>query len=146
MPRFRKESSRSRWERVSKLKAVVSKICASGLKVTLVPRLSVTPVFSSGVVRGPALVGLAVDLLVAPDLDLERLGERVHHRDAHAVQAARDLVGLLVELAARVELGEHHLGRVHARHVGCGPTGMPRPLSTTVTELSMWMVTLISLQ
>jgi hypothetical protein len=30
--------------------------------------------------------------------------------------------------------------------VGCGPTGMPRPLSTTVTELSMWIVTLISLQ
>ena len=30
--------------------------------------------------------------------------------------------------------------------VGWGPTGMPRPLSTTVTELSMWMVTLISVQ
>ncbi len=28
--------------------------------------------------------------------------------------------------------------------VGCGPTGMPEPLSTTVTELSAWMVTLIS--
>ena len=48
MPRFRKESSRSRWERVSKLKAVVSKIVPSGLKGILVPRLSVTPVFSSG--------------------------------------------------------------------------------------------------
>ncbi len=28
--------------------------------------------------------------------------------------------------------------------VGWGPTGMPEPLSTTVTELSVWMVTLIS--
>ncbi len=48
MPRFRKESSRRRWESVSKLKVVVSKIWVSGLKVTLVPRRSVTPVFSSG--------------------------------------------------------------------------------------------------
>ena len=30
--------------------------------------------------------------------------------------------------------------------VGCMSTGMPRPLSTTVTELSMWMVTSIRSQ
>ncbi len=30
--------------------------------------------------------------------------------------------------------------------VGCGPTGMPEPLSTMVIELSAWMVTLISSQ
>ena len=47
MPRFRNESSRSRCDSVSKLKVVVSKICGSGLKVTLVPRLSVVPVCSS---------------------------------------------------------------------------------------------------
>ena len=29
--------------------------------------------------------------------------------------------------------------------VECGPTGMPEPLSTTVIELLVWMVTLISL-
>ena len=29
---------------------------------------------------------------------------------------------------------------------GCSSTGMPRPLSMTVTELSMWIVTLIWLQ
>ena len=46
MPRLRKESSRRRWESVSKLKVVVSKICASGLNVTFVPRRSVTPVCS----------------------------------------------------------------------------------------------------
>ena len=57
-----------------------------------------------------ALVALRVDLAVAPDLDLEHLGERVHDRDADAVQAARDLVGALVELAAGVELGQHDLG------------------------------------
>ena len=48
IPLFRKLSSRRRWERVSKLKVVVSKICGSGLKVIFVPRRSVTPVFSSG--------------------------------------------------------------------------------------------------
>ena len=48
MPRFRKDSSRSRWESVSKLKMMVSKIWPSGLNVTLVPRRSVTPVFSIG--------------------------------------------------------------------------------------------------
>ena len=53
MPRFRKESSRSRCERVSKLKVVVSKIWGSGLNVTLVPRRSVLPVCSSRVCGSP---------------------------------------------------------------------------------------------
>jgi hypothetical protein len=34
----------------------------------------------------------------------------VHHGDAHAVQATRHLVGVLVELTARVELGHDDLG------------------------------------
>ena len=44
-----------------------------------------------------------VDAAVALDLDDEALGERVHDGDAHAVQATGDLVGVVVELAARVE-------------------------------------------
>jgi hypothetical protein len=36
--------------------------------------------------------------------------QRVHARDAHAVQAARDLVAVLVELAAGVQLGQRDLG------------------------------------
>jgi hypothetical protein len=51
---------------------------------------------------------------VAPDLDVELLRERVDATDAHAVQAAGDLVGGGVELAAGVELGQHHL---HGRHL-----------------------------
>ena len=44
-----------------------------------------------------------IDLAVATDLDVHLLGERVDDGDAHAVQAAGDLVGRVVELAAGVE-------------------------------------------
>jgi hypothetical protein len=46
----------------------------------------------------------------APDAQLERDRERVDDRDADAVQAARDLVGILVELSAGMELGHDDLG------------------------------------
>jgi len=50
-------------------------------------------------------------LAVAPDGEAQPLGERVHHRHADAVQAARHLVAVGVELAAGVQLGHHDLGR-----------------------------------
>src|SRR5690606_18065347 len=56
--------------------------------------------------------GDAVHLAVAPDGDLETLRQRVRHRHAHAVQAARETVGAavrLVELAAGVQPREHDL-------------------------------------
>ncbi len=65
-------------------------------------------------------LGLAVleahDMLVAaaPDAQFEPLRQRVDHRNADAVQTARDLVGVLVELTAGVELGHDDLGRRHA--------------------------------
>jgi hypothetical protein len=48
--------------------------------------------------RLAAAIGLAPHRPAAPDLELELLGQRVHHRHADAVQAARDLVGAVVEL------------------------------------------------
>ena len=48
---------------------------------------------------------------VAPDADFHPFRERIDHGSAHAVQAAGDLIGVLVELAAGMELGQHHLGR-----------------------------------
>ena len=50
-----------------------------------------------------AFVALLVRLLVAPDFEIEALGECVHHRHADAVQTARDLVGAILELAAGVQ-------------------------------------------
>jgi hypothetical protein len=53
-------------------------------------------------------------LAVAPDAQVEPVGKGVDHRDAHAVEAARDLVAVLVELTARVELGHDDLGGRHS--------------------------------
>src|SRR5688572_4601569 len=50
--------------------------------------------------RGSALVALLIHLAVAPDFQIEALRQRVHHRHAHAVQAAGNLVAVVVELAA----------------------------------------------
>ena len=58
------------------------------------------------------LVGLLPDLAVAPNLDVEALRQRVDHRDADAVEAARDLVGVVVELPARVEVRHDDLERL----------------------------------
>jgi hypothetical protein len=59
--------------------------------------------------RRAALVALGVDLAVAPDLEIELLRQCVHDRNADAVQAARHLVAVVVELAAGVQDREHDL-------------------------------------
>ena len=69
--------------------------------------------------------------------------------NANAMQAARYLVGVLVELAAGVQFRQCDFG---CRTLGSclssilTPVGMPRPLSMTEIELSVWMVTMMSSQ
>ena len=58
-----------------------------------------------------ALEAGAVQLAVAPDAQLEPVRERVDDRDADAVQPAGHLVGVAVELPARMQLGHDDLGR-----------------------------------
>ena len=58
-----------------------------------------------------------VFLALAPDAALEPARKRVDDGNADAVQTARHLVGILVELAARVQLGENDLGRRTLRHL-----------------------------
>ena len=57
-------------------------------------------------------------LAVAPDVEVQPFRQGVHHRNAHAMQAARHLVGIVVrrilELAAGMQLGHDDLGRRHA--------------------------------
>ncbi len=55
---------------------------------------------------------------IAPDFDVELLAESVDAAYADAVKAAGDFVVGSVELAAGVELGEHHLNRRHPLAVG----------------------------
>src|SRR5262245_17999296 len=61
--------------------------------------------------RHAALVALRPHVALTPDLDLEPLGERIDHRDANAVQPARNLVGRVLELATRVQNRQHDLRR-----------------------------------
>ncbi len=61
-----------------------------------------------GVAMGEAHVMFGA---VAPDAQIQPFRQRVHHRDADAVQAARYLVGILVELTAGMQLGHDDLGR-----------------------------------
>ncbi len=56
-------------------------------------------------------VGLAPDLAVAADLQFQPFGKGVDDRDADTVQAAGNLVGVIVELAAGVQHGQDDLGR-----------------------------------
>jgi len=51
-----------------------------------------------------------VDLALAAHHQAQHGAQRVHAAHAHAVQAAGDLVAVLVELAARVQLGQRDLG------------------------------------
>src|SRR5262249_13479971 len=60
--------------------------------------------------RIAALVRLVIDLSTPPDLEVECFRQRVHDRNTHAVQAARHLIAVVVELAARVKNGQHDFG------------------------------------
>ncbi len=61
--------------------------------------------------RQPARKRLGVEPAVARHLDDERRRQCVHHRNPDAMQAARNLVGVATELAARVQRGENHFER-----------------------------------
>ena len=90
---------------------MVSKICRVGLERDLRAALLRGAGDDQIGLRRAALVGLLVDLLVAPDLELETLGQRVDDRDADAMQSARHLVAVVVELAAGVQHRQHDFGR-----------------------------------
>ena len=111
-PEFRNASSRSRCSRVAKSNSVLVKISVEGKKVTSVPCWPAGGVAHDleVILRLAAAEAQEMLLAVAPDVQVEMLGQRVDDRCADPVQAARDLVGVLVELPAGVELGEDHVG------------------------------------
>ena len=88
------------------------KICGSGLKRMVVPRLlGARPSFSSAPFGFPRANVILIELLSARDLDFEFFRQRVHHRHADAVQAARGLVNLGIEFAARMQRAHDHFER-----------------------------------
>ena len=111
-PEFRNASSRSRCSSVAKSNSVMVKVCGDGRNVTSVPRLSLGLAdHRQRRLRVAVAESHGVLLAVAPDAQLEPLGQRVDDRDADAVQAAGHLVGVLVEFSAGVQLGHDDLGR-----------------------------------
>ena len=61
--------------------------------------------------RGDAFfIGLFPDFALAPDLEVEPIGERVDDRNADAVQSARNFIGLAVEFSAGVQHRHHDFG------------------------------------
>jgi len=60
---------------------------------------------------------LAIQLALARHLDHQAVGQGIHHRDADAMQAARHLVGVAAELAARVQGGKDDFQRALVREL-----------------------------
>ena len=78
-------------------------------------RFCTGPQSSTGPSRHAAAVALPPQPAVARHLDLERIRQRVDHRDADAVQPARGPVGVAAELAARMQ---HRQDDLERRFVG----------------------------
>ncbi len=58
-----------------------------------------------------------MDLAVATNRQAQPFGQGVNAGDTHAVQTARHLVGVLVELATGVQLGHDNFGRAAVKFV-----------------------------
>ncbi len=134
-PLFRKASSRSLFESMSKLNSVVSNISASGLKVTFVPLPSAGPTISSGA------TGLPLRKLC-----LNRVPSRTTSTSSHSESAfttltptpwrpPETLYASLSNLppACRVVRTTSSAERPI---LACISVGIPRPLSSTETTSS----------
>ena len=54
---------------------------------------------------------LKINLTVPVYFHFEKFRERIHHGNAHAVQASRDFIALVVEFTAGMQLGHNHFKR-----------------------------------
>jgi hypothetical protein len=97
-------------------------VIAEDLRIGMEAHAGAAPVvdvaeFFQPALRNAAGEALAVELAIARDLDFEHVGQGVDDGDADAVQTARGLVGLAVELAAGMQLGHDHFERRLARNL-----------------------------
>ena len=89
---------------------------AENLFVGVEGNLCAAPVLNAALVdelrqRRAARIALRVKHLIARNLNLKPIRQRVHHRDADTVQAARCLVSLAIEFAARMQRRENNFQR-----------------------------------
>ena len=108
-PRVRKAVSRRRWTSGYE-KSTSSKTTASGRKwivVLPVSLVSAAPATSTSPSGTPRSNSCRYSLPSRRTSATSQLRERVHDRDPDAVEAARDLVAVAAELAARVQLRQH---------------------------------------
>ena len=103
------------------------KISGSGRKVMLADHFQL-------VERAPFGIVLAIEFAVAGNFDRQAFGKGVDDGRADPVQTARNLVGVAAELAAGVQHGHDHFQSGLVGIFRMESTGMPRPLSVTVTE------------
>ena len=112
-PELRNASSRRRCSSVLKSNSICVNVLGLGRNVTSVPRLALgrrrRP--SAAPPATPSRNSIKCSLPSRQTRHLQPGRQRVDDRHADAVQAARDLVGVLVELAAGVQLGEDDFGR-----------------------------------
>jgi hypothetical protein len=102
------------------LKARSPKISSSGVKRTRVPRFLDGWTCWIGPRTLPREKRWRSTRPSRADLDVQMFGQGVDDRDADAVQAARGLIGLAREFAARVQHGHDHLQRRLAGEFGVG--------------------------
>ncbi len=72
-----------------------------------------------------AFVLLLVHLAVAPDFQVELLGQRVDDRDTDAVQTTGDFIAVVVELAPGMQHRQHDFGRRPSAGVLIGGDAAP---------------------
>ena len=79
-----------------------------GVKRDLRARLARLPRLFQLVDGLSALIRLLPHGAIPADFHIQRIGQRIHHGNADAVQPARNFVGLRIEFAASVQYRQHH--------------------------------------
>ena len=57
------------------------------------------------------LIGLLMDFTVTTDSQAHLLGQRINNRNAYTMQAARDLVAIIIKLTASMKYSHNYFGR-----------------------------------
>lgn len=86
-----------------------------------------------------------MNFVIALNDQLQLLRQGVNHGNAYAVQTTGNFIRVIIEFAARVQNGHDHFRRRHALfRVNTGRN--TATIIPTETELSLWIVTTMSLQ